>query len=91
LCTRSNTYLADGALELDTDQKRILIGSLIDAMERRLEEADATDHSRLAWLLMNVHRQADAKRVVQLGLELDPTSSHCRNLARRLKLALPEL
>ena len=87
--TRVNAHLADGALKLDTDEKRILITDLADVMIHRDSEATATDMSRLAWLLMNVNRKTDAKKIVLVGLEMDPTNSHCQKLADRMKLKAP--
>jgi hypothetical protein len=82
--TRVNAHLHDGVLELDTDEKRILVGSLVSIMEARRAEADATDLSRLAWLLMNIKRTRDAKEVVRDGMDLDPNNPHCQRLATRL-------
>ncbi len=84
--TRVNAHLADGALKLDTDEKRILITDLADVMIKRDGEATATDMSRLAWLLMNINRRADAKKIVLAGLERDPTNWHCQKLADKMKL-----
>ncbi len=84
---RMNTHLQRQDLELDTDEKRILVGSLIDVMEARSDEADATDHSRLAWLLLNIGEPGRAKAVVQRGLKLDPSNAHCRKLRDRLSRA----
>jgi hypothetical protein len=76
--------LRDGVLGLDTDEKRILITSLIDAMSKRKSEADATDLSRLAWLLINVGQIDDAKFIVYEGLDIEPSNLHCQKLAERL-------
>lgn len=81
-----SAYLADHVLELDTDEKRILIGGLIDVMLRREKEANATDLSRLAWLLIYVGRRADAKQVVRVALDREPSNQHCRKLAHTLKV-----
>ena len=81
---RVNTYLQRDLLSLDTDEKRILVGSLVEVMEARRDEANATDLSRLAWLLLNVGRAGEARRIAGAGLELDPTNRHCRNLSDRL-------
>lgn len=85
--TRINTYLFDGVLEVDTDEKRILISALAETMERRRAEANATDLSRLAWLLMHIKRFNDAKLLVVEGLALDATNSHLQKLAVRLKIS----
>jgi hypothetical protein len=80
-----NAYLYEGVLGLDTDERRILITSLTDTMTKRKDEADATDLSRLAWLLMNIGRQQEAGEIVHEGLALEPSNLHCQKLAERLK------
>lgn len=87
--TRVNSCLYDGLLQLDSDEKRILLTSLVEVMLARRDEADATDLSRLAWLLMHLGRTHEAKEVVETGVELDPGNSYCLNLATRLHVALP--
>jgi hypothetical protein len=87
--TKVNEYLHDGGLELDTDEKRILIASLVRVMEDRLDEADATDHSRLAWLLINSKNSARARGIVQAGLDVDPTNPHCLKLKAGLSRTRP--
>jgi hypothetical protein len=86
--SRVNSWLYDGHLKLDSDEKRILLSSLVDVMALRESEANATDLSRLAWLLMHLGRSGEAKEVVQAGLDLDPGNSHCRKLAVRLHVAV---
>jgi hypothetical protein len=88
---RMNSDLADNVLRLDTDEKHILVKSLVDVMSRRKDEADATDLSRLAWLLVTIDQRREAKRIVQAGLELEPANPHCRKLAERLKVRSPKL
>jgi hypothetical protein len=87
--TSINAFLAEEILELDTDEKKVLITSLVDVMVEREAEADATDLSRLAWLLINVDRLKEAKRIVRTGLGRDSTNSHCRKLAQRLRISIP--
>ena len=83
--SRVNSYLQQERLQVDTDEKRVMINSLVEVMESRIAEADATDHSRLAWLLMNIGDAKHARRVVDAGLKLDPTNFHCRKLRQRLE------
>jgi hypothetical protein len=55
-------------------------------MSAREGEANATDLSRLAWLLVAIDQRAEAKRVIRAGLTLEPADPHCRKLAARLKV-----
>ncbi len=87
---RVNGDLADHLLKLDTDEKHILVQALVDVMSKRKDEANATDLSRLAWLLVTIDQRKEAKQVVQAGLELEPTNPHCRKLAERLKVRSPK-
>lgn len=69
---------------LNTDEKRVVVRQLADVMEARVEEADATDCSRLAWLYLHLHNEAKAREFTVRGLQLDPNNEHCLNLASRL-------
>jgi NB-ARC domain len=69
---------------LDTFEKQALVRRLVEAMERRLDEADATDCSRLAWLTLHLGDQERASRFIGQGLRLDANNDHCFRLARRL-------
>lgn len=87
--SRVNIWLYEQRLELDSDEKRILLSSLVDVMNGRRDEADATDLSRLAWLLLHLGRSAEAKDVVEWALDIDGSDPHCRKLATRLGVAAP--
>lgn len=82
---RLNQLLAEGQLDVDTDEKRIMAERLRDVFARRRSEADATDLSRLAWLHMHLNDTKGALYYVELGLERDAGNRHCQNLAERLR------
>jgi hypothetical protein len=71
---------------LDTYEKETLVRRLIEAMEGRLDEADATDYSRLAWLSLQLGDEMAARRFTSQGLRLDVDNEYCVKLARRLGL-----
>jgi hypothetical protein len=71
-------------IDLDTDTKEILFGKLVSAMERFIDECDAVDFSRLAWLCLHIGDDARAKEYTKLGLKKDPDDHHCLGLAERL-------
>lgn len=53
-------------------------------MEPRLAEGDATDCSRLAWLLIRCDQEDRALEIVEYGLKLDPNNEYCQNLKIRI-------
>jgi hypothetical protein len=79
-----NTLLKDQKWNPDSDEKKVLVRKITDIMERRIDEADATDCSRLAWLLMHLHNYDRAKQIVSIGLQKDPENEFCKNLSFRL-------
>lgn len=71
---------------MDKEEKEQLVGRLVTLMEGRMDEATATDHSRVAWLMLNVNNSENAKDVVKSGLRKDPDDFHCNRLAKRLEI-----
>ncbi|MGX7670535.1 NB-ARC domain-containing protein [Plantactinospora sp. DSM 117369] len=82
--SRLNGLLARKGISLDADQKQYVVRKLRGLLEARVEEADATDLSRLAWLCMYDHDSAAADKWVSAGLALDSENQHCLRLKRRL-------
>lgn len=74
-----------GQSPIDRDERRLVVERIAGRLEERLEELDATDCSRLAWLHVNLKNSARGLAVVERGLTLDPTNSYCRSLADRLQ------
>jgi hypothetical protein len=81
-----NTFLRDRQIVLDSDEKQFVVGRLVEVMEARLTEADATDCSRFAWLYIHLRNTDKAKAVTLHGLKLDPSNRYCTQLAERLKM-----
>jgi tetratricopeptide (TPR) repeat protein len=84
---RLNQFLRDRGLELDTHEKQALAQRLATVMENRIEEADADDFSRMAWLAIHQGLEGEAQKYAAAGLEKDPENYHCRKLAGRLGLS----
>jgi hypothetical protein len=78
--------LRDRALVVDTTEKEIMVQTVADLMERRLDEASASDCSVLAWLYIHLKDIDRAKDLTRRGLERDPYDYYCNNLARRLDI-----
>lgn len=71
---------------LTSDDRATVFLPLARLMEIRIEEASATDLSRLGWLYLNSNEPKRAKEIAEHGLEKDPTNIHCARLIDRLSL-----
>lgn len=80
---RLNTLVRLQAVQMPTDEKRLLTQKLLAMAEPRIEEADATDLSRFAWLAFNNADPDTARNYTVRGLALDPTNEYCLKLAER--------
>jgi tetratricopeptide (TPR) repeat protein len=69
----------------DTEEKRIIVQDLVETMEKRVNEADANDFSRLAWLCLHLKNEEKAGYFTQRGLEEDPDNIYCRRLLAKLR------
>ena len=83
---RLNSLLSGRTLVLDSDEKEIIVRKLFSVMEKRVEEANATDCSRLAWLAMHLRDRKAAEEYSGRGLELEPEHEYCLKLQRRLRI-----
>jgi len=81
---RLNQLLSLGLLSPDSDERPILIRRVVDQLEERIENGDATDCSRLAWLFLNLHDTVRAEHYANLGLKKDPNNDYCLGLTQRL-------
>lgn len=84
---RVNELFRQNVLRLDTEEKRIIVRLLVDAMEARIREADATDCSRLAWLFFHLRDLEKARQYTKVGLTLDSYNIHCQNLAEKFGMS----
>lgn len=66
--------------EPDYDRRHALAFRIARLMELRIAEADATDCSRLVWLLKHIGEKERAREIVERGLAIDPENEHCLNL-----------
>ena len=76
--------LAGRETEVGSDLRQLLARQLANAMASRIEEGNATDCSRLAWLFLQTGEQERASAVVECGLKIDPNNEHCLKLKSRL-------
>ena len=71
-------------VEPDPERRRILALRLARVMEARIETANATDCSRLGWVLMNAGETERARKIVDRGLLLDSQNEFCQRLKARV-------
>ena len=69
--------------QMDRNQRGALLRPLAKLFEPHIEEASATDLSRVAWLYLNCGEEKAADRYTALGLRKDPGNQHCRSLLNR--------
>jgi hypothetical protein len=69
---------------LDFDERNILVARLASLMEARIDEGNATDCSRLAWLYLKLRDEVKARAIVDRGLQAEPLNDYCRRLQARL-------
>lgn len=63
---------------------RMLVERVAAAMERHIGNLSATDCSRLAWLYLNIGKDARARDIAETGMKRDQGNEHCQNLIQRL-------
>jgi tetratricopeptide (TPR) repeat protein len=78
-----NRFLNERVLSFDVDERRAMLERVIGLMRSRIAEADANDHSRLAWLYLNLGNLDEARNLAAKGLVLDPTNPHCLRLMQK--------
>lgn len=67
-----------------SEEIRVLLGSVVAAMEKRISDLSATSCSRLAWLYLNIGNEDRAREVARIGSRRDPNNEHCQNLLNSL-------
>lgn len=82
---RFNSIVRQPGFYFDEGEKNQIINTLIDLMENRLDEADATDCSRLGWLYMHRNQTDKAMEVVMRGLDIETENEYCIKLMQKLQ------
>ena len=82
--SRFNSVVAAARDVFERDEKTMLANEIASAMERRIDEGNATDRLRLAWLCLQLGDVERAWKHTQEGLKLDPENPHCIKLQERL-------
>jgi tetratricopeptide (TPR) repeat protein len=71
-------------LEADAEARSAIARRLAAVMEPKIGAGDATDCSRLAWVLIHSGRTDRALEIIDGGLRLDPTNEYCRRLKAKV-------
>ncbi len=82
--SRFNGVVAAARDVLEKDEKMMLADEIASVMEGRIDEGNATDRSRVAWLCLQLGDVERAWNHTQEGLKLDPENPHCVKLRERL-------
>ncbi|MDT8070090.1 MAG: NB-ARC domain-containing protein [Terriglobia bacterium] len=87
---RWNSIFKQAFMLMPGDERQILGRKLLKLFEDRIDEADATDISRAAWLSIAMHNEPRARELVRRGLEMEPENEYCTNLATKLGVELAD-
>ena len=79
-----NLIFAYGDCNLNQDERKIISEKLIKIMENRINEGNANDCSRLAWLYLRLNNEKKAREIAEMGLSIDSENEHCRRIIERL-------
>lgn len=82
---RLNSAFRENALNMDSDERRILAERLLGFMEMRQNEAEGNDFSRMAWLALNMGQKGRAEAFVEIGLDKEPANDYCLSLKAKLQ------
>ena len=83
---RANALIAQNKELIDREDRRQILTELAHSMQGHLYESSATDLSKLAWLNLNLHNYDMAARLVDLGLQKEPSNHYCLNLRSKLEM-----
>jgi NB-ARC domain len=69
---------------LVVEERNVLVARLARKMEDNIDDANATDRSRLAWLYLRLHDEEKARDMVEMGLKLEPSNEYYLRLKEKL-------
>ena len=67
------------------EYKSEMLDLIIKIFTLKISEGNATDYSRLGWLLLNNNNQDEAKKMAEEGLKLDINNKYCNRLIEILE------
>jgi hypothetical protein len=82
----NNIYgeLKQRGVNLDSQDRQVLVKKIADVMQQRMQDWDAVDCSRLAWLYMHLRDYKSARAAAEQGAKHDSANEHCLRLMERL-------
>ncbi|MFU9026289.1 NB-ARC domain-containing protein [Rhodococcus erythropolis] len=80
-----NRILTNREIDIDSDERLLMVGKLRKIIEPQIQKSNATDLSRLAWLCLRTHDVSAARKYTMMGLESDPENIHCLKLQNKLQ------
>ena len=82
-----NNALRFEDIDLEDDQKRLMVRRARDLMKTGVRSATASQLASLAWLCLHLRDMEAARKYVGDGLEHEPMNEHCLRLAERLGMS----
>jgi len=82
---RINNHIYNDYNARTDDYKIEMLSIIIKIFKSKMSKCDATDLSRLGWLLLNENNPEEAIKVVEKGLEKDTGNIYCIRLMDRLE------
>ncbi|MBX3297083.1 MAG: hypothetical protein KF762_15375 [Acidobacteria bacterium] len=79
-----NRNLSKESIELEVDVKRGIVNDVISMIETVIDQANATDLSRLAWLYLASQNEEKALHTARLGLAKESQNEFCQNLISKI-------
>ncbi len=77
---RINAILRNISIDIDSQEKSILVQDVVGVLESSINELNATDLSRLSWLYRNLGKADKAFDTARRGLAIDPDNQYCRGI-----------
>lgn len=84
VASRLNGLLSGPIGLIDPQVKRVLAARVLEVMDSRVDEANAADLSRMAWLCLHLKDESKAREYTRKGLAIEPDNFHLQNLAEKL-------
>lgn len=82
---RINNHIYNNLDARVDDYKGEMLRIIIKVFKSKINRCDATDLSRLGWLLLNNNNPDEAEEVVKKGLAIDPKNTYCQRLISKLE------
>jgi hypothetical protein len=82
---RINNHIYNSMAAKRDEYKSEMLKIIIDNFSTHIHNGDATDYSRLGWLLLNNNNPVEAKEMVKKGLDIDESNKYCQKLLEKLK------